>query len=223
MTTLKSEVIKNSAVTLLIVSILGAAGIGGYFLVKELKEAKKQNQLFIESAAKLNKKFLLQKTLAERMPKEPIETVLAISDRLFEMHQLKKIPLPILCGLIDIESGFNTRATSEVGAKGLMQVMPATARPYLMSDKLNYDPKILYDPVVNITVGASYLADLQAQHLENGVVEEGNWTLALHSYFWNTNNTYSLYGKKDTRVNVPNFSYPIRVMEAAKYYIDKGL
>ncbi len=58
----------------------------------------------------------------------------------------------LLRAVILVESGFNERAVSKKGAKGLMQLMPATARHYGAEDVL--------DPSQNITAGARYLRDL---------------------------------------------------------------
>ena len=58
----------------------------------------------------------------------------------------------LLRAVIVVESGFNSRALSKRGAVGLMQVMPATASRFGVSD--------VYDPRENLHAGASYLAFL---------------------------------------------------------------
>lgn len=57
----------------------------------------------------------------------------------------------LLLGVIATESGFNRRAVSVAGAKGLMQVLPS-AHPQLVSGG-----KDLSDPAVNVTIGSSIL------------------------------------------------------------------
>jgi soluble lytic murein transglycosylase-like protein len=54
-----------------------------------------------------------------------------------------------------IESRFQTGATSPVGARGLMQVMPATARSLGVKD-----PDSLNDPSVALSVGQKYIVQL---------------------------------------------------------------
>lgn len=68
--------------------------------------------------------------------------------------------------VIQVESGFNPRARSKVGAMGLMQLMPATAA------ELGVDNP--WDPVQNIHGGVAYLGSL--------IREFGDEVLALAAY-----------------------------------------
>jgi len=54
--------------------------------------------------------------------------------------------------LIRMESGYNPRAVSPKGARGIMQLMPATASLYGVRN--------LFDPMQNIRAGVRYLKDL---------------------------------------------------------------
>jgi hypothetical protein len=54
--------------------------------------------------------------------------------------------------LIQVESGYHSRAVSPKGARGLMQIMPSTGRQYGALD--------LFDPKVNIDAGIRHLKSL---------------------------------------------------------------
>ncbi len=62
------------------------------------------------------------------------------------------VPEPFLKGVIRNESGFRTNAVSSAGAQGLMQLMPATARGFGVTDPFN--------PAQNIDAGARFLRNL---------------------------------------------------------------
>ena len=58
------------------------------------------------------------------------------------------------------ESEFNTRAVSRSGARGLMQLMPATAKAVSRRQKLRYRRAKLFDPNYNLRLGTAYLDGL---------------------------------------------------------------
>ncbi|KAF0809927.1 lytic transglycosylase catalytic subunit [Alcanivorax sp. S71-1-4] len=74
------------------------------------------------------------------------------------------------------ESAFHSHATSPVGARGLMQVMPGTARHVAKwLDEPAPDTDDLYDPLMSIRLGSTYLSDLLKRY-------QGNRLLALAAY-----------------------------------------
>ncbi len=71
------------------------------------------------------------------------------------------IDAPLVAAVIKTESNFYAFAESRKGARGLMQVTPATGR--WIAEKLkieNYNDNMLYDPEVNIMLGCWYLKHL---------------------------------------------------------------
>jgi len=82
---------------------------------------------------------------------------------------LDNFPLPndisvekaLLGGLARQESEFNWRASSRVGARGLMQIMPGTAKDISKNHGLPLSLKrLVEDPIYNITMGEAYLGEL---------------------------------------------------------------
>jgi len=61
----------------------------------------------------------------------------------------------LLHAMVHAESAYDPKAESRKGAVGLMQLMPATAKRYGVTDR--------YNPEQNLRAGASYLKDLLEQ------------------------------------------------------------
>ena len=91
-----------------------------------------------------------------------------------EIHQAAvayDISPKVAFGLVRAESGFRPRATSPVGAVGLTQVMPATAR-WLEPGTTRKD---LMEPSTNLRLGFKYLRQLIDEY-------DGNERLALTAF-----------------------------------------
>lgn len=67
----------------------------------------------------------------------------------------------LLCAVILEESRFDPQALSVAGARGLMQIMPATGKDIAKSLKVRpFEEQKLYDPELNIRFGSWYLSRL---------------------------------------------------------------
>ncbi len=76
----------------------------------------------------------------------------SILTSLFSIAQQKQLPSALLMAVIKVESNFNPKAVSPMGAKGLMQLMPGVCEDYGVTDP--------FDIVQNISAGAGYLREM---------------------------------------------------------------
>lgn len=81
----------------------------------------------------------------------------------------------LVLALIRQESGFMADVQSPVGARGLMQLMPSTAKQVAKSIKVKYVAKKLDEPNYNVRLGSAYLT---------GLIDgfEGSYILSLVGY-----------------------------------------
>ena len=87
----------------------------------------------------------------------------------------KPVEKPLVFALARQESEFNPNAGSKVGAQGLMQIMPGTAKLIARQHGIKHNPNRLLDPEYNVKLGAAHLGDLIADH-------GGSYVLTLVSY-----------------------------------------
>ena len=85
---------------------------------------------------------------------------------ILESAEAHDVPAPLVKAVVKVESDFDSEALSRVGAQGLMQLMPATAKELGVDEPL--------DPKQNIDGGTRYWRDLKRRF--------GTWTLALAAY-----------------------------------------
>lgn len=88
--------------------------------------------------------------LAQRFP-------LPLRAQIEQQAQAAGLPASLLFGLIRQESRFLVDARSHVGASGLMQLMPATARWMARQLGVPLPPGAIDDPDLNLQLGAAYL------------------------------------------------------------------
>ena len=79
------------------------------------------------------------------------------------------VPPALALGVARVESNFDPDALSTAGARGIMQIMPQTARGVF-----RIHPDRLWDPRLNIRLGIRYLAKLYNRY--------GSWEAALSHY-----------------------------------------
>ncbi|NVO00051.1 MAG: transglycosylase SLT domain-containing protein [Geobacteraceae bacterium] len=97
----------------------------------------------------------------------------AFGDLVVRYSEAAGIDPSLSFAIMRAESAFTPVATSPVGARGLMQLMPQTAAMVLHEKKI--DPERLYDPELNIRLGTKHLRELIDKF-------GGNQTAVIASY-----------------------------------------
>ncbi|MGB6137009.1 MAG: transglycosylase SLT domain-containing protein, partial [Shewanella sp.] len=96
---------------------------------------------------------------------------LAANDEFVEASKKYNVNIDEIRAISRRESAFYPYATSGVGARGLMQLMPATAKQTAKKNKIPFKQvKDLYDPKVNIMLGSAYYSELLKQFDQNRVL-----------------------------------------------------
>lgn len=111
--------------------------------------------------------------------KEARSAGILLIDYLFPMPPLAVVEEPemaLVLAVIRQESEFDQNAVSRAGAKGLMQLMPATAKGVARGLGLEHsESKLTDDPDYNVTLGSAYLTELLTQF-------DGSYLLTLAGY-----------------------------------------
>jgi soluble lytic murein transglycosylase-like protein len=94
-----------------------------------------------------------------------------LAERIEDIALAEGIEPHVAFGLVRAESEFNRRAVSPVGAVGLTQLMPSTARYF----QRGVDREDLFDRDTNLRIGFRFLATLIQKY-------DGNLELALLAY-----------------------------------------
>lgn len=100
---------------------------------------------------------------------------LAYSEHFFLVAAELDIPPQLLFAIARQESAFMHDVRSPAGARGLMQLMPGTARETALGAGMRVNTADLYQPEINITLGSRYLAGLLKDF-------DGNRALAAAAY-----------------------------------------
>ena len=121
----------------------------------------------------------------------------------------------LVLALVRQESEFHAGAKSPVGALGLMQLMPATARSVAQAQKVKYEPTwLIADPDYNLQLGTAHLADLVGSF-------RGSYILSLAAYNAGESRVRSwikTYGDpRDPAVDVIDWIEQIPIEETRNY------
>lgn len=87
---------------------------------------------------------------------------LAFEEEVREQAERFDLPVEVLLGMVRQESGFDPSAYSRAGARGLLQLMPATGREVARRMGLRWSSRRLGDPSFNLRLGAAYFHQMMS-------------------------------------------------------------
>ncbi len=122
----------------------------------------------------------------------------------------QRIPAPLLFAMIRQESAFDPQAVSRSGARGLMQLMPATGRQLAERLRLRYSTPRLADPEFNIRLGSSYFRQLLEMF-------DGNEELALAGYNGGPYRIKRLWRSEGSAAELDRFVEGLALEETRRY------
>jgi len=114
-----------------------------------------------------------------------------------------RFPVALALAVADAESGFDAGARSRKGARGVMQIMPATS-----IGEYGIDPELLWRPGLNIRIGIHFLRRLIRRY-------GGRTDLALSYY--NGGSAVGAPGR--ARVLPATYGYVLKVRSLRRRYM----
>ncbi len=105
-----------------------------------------------------------------------------VEPKTFERYaKERQIDVSLLFALARQESALYPKAKSHVGARGLMQLMPATAKYTAKKIGFKYQgTHQLYEPEVNVKLGSAYLKELMDQYDGNRIFASAAYNAGPH-------------------------------------------
>ena len=150
-------------------AIAGSSGSFSFGLLGENRRLRAELENALGDATLLRAQIDRANRIIEFSGRYDITASLAAT--IFDVALRERVDPELAFRLVELESGFNPRAVSRVGAIGLVQVMHSTA--------VQFDRKVtreqLYDPKTNLRIGLQYLRRLIRSY-------NGNVRLALLAY-----------------------------------------
>lgn len=150
-------------------SISGGASSFSFSLVSENRRLRQELENAAGETALLRAQIDRANKIMAYSARYGISAKLAAT--IFDVALAERLDPELAFQMVKLESAFNPRAVSRVGALGLVQVMPTTARFF---DK-DVTREELFNPRTNLTIGFRYMRRLISTY-------DGNVRLALLAY-----------------------------------------
>lgn len=163
-------------------NMIGENGYGKQFIIAAAAAAQTAGERVLVAQMGLERgRYDYALRVAKDIYKIKKEVVINSLFPLFKLETVNGRPVrnpeeAFVLSIMRQESEFDVDAVSPVGARGLMQLMPATAAGECKRLGLPYNKnRLTSDPRYNVTLGAAYLADRVRLY-------DGSYVLAIASY-----------------------------------------
>lgn len=147
-----------------------------YTFIRHLIDGSKNH-----AAAKMTAELALlfkRQDMALQASKEALKNHIVLPQTSYPFYRVTFRPAveePLMWAITRQESLFNPTVESSAGAKGMMQVLPSTAREIARKNDIPYHQSKLSDPMYNLRLGSAYLGEM-VRHFN------GSYILAIAAY-----------------------------------------
>lgn len=140
--------------------------------------------------------------------------ILSLGYPVWDLKHDERAEQAIVLSIIRQESNFSTEAVSPAGARGLMQILPSTAKQIARRKKKSFSPqKLNSNPDFNVEMGSTYFADMLKRF-------DGSYILAVAAYNAGPTNVrkwMKTLGKPDEQIDAVDWIERIPFNETRNY------
>lgn len=146
-----------------------------HYVTRHYDDSQWQQAGLVAQQAQWHDKTILAFAKAKQWQAIDARFPLAWQDLFYKYSRQNVLEQSWLLAMARQESGFSTRAQSPVGAMGVLQLMPNTAKRLAKNMQTPYTTQRLFDADYNIALGSQYLKNLLQQF-------DNNYILATAAY-----------------------------------------
>lgn len=157
-----------------------AANSEWHYATKTFNEEQWQQAGLIAHQAQWHDKTIQAFAQAKQWDALDARFPLAWQELFYKHSRLNAIEQSWLLAMARQESGFSPRAQSAVGAIGVLQLMPATAKQLAKQNTMDYQYQLLFDADYNITLGTQYLKSLLNRFDNNYILATAAYNAGPH-------------------------------------------
>lgn len=152
-----------------------------YQLVKPLNEEQRIAAAHIANDWQWHNRAIITLTMTEQRNDLDLRFPMPHQRDFIDQAKAQDMTLSWPLAIARQESAFLKDATSSAGARGLMQLMPGTAKLQAKKDGvLYYSRKQLHEPSLNIKLGTAYLSDMLSRFDNNLAVAAAAYNAGPH-------------------------------------------